>query len=166
METHMPRSTTLASLADTHLLVPDAWTGPIPVPDIDGAPFWQGLREHKLLIQHCAECGYWVHTPLAACPRCLSFDLRPEPVSGHGVLYSWTVCNRQFVPGLPPPYVAALIDLDEQPALRMVTMLVNCRIGDARIGMPVRVVYYHMATATLAFFEPHEPAAPAKQVSE
>jgi len=149
----VPRST-LASLSATQLVTPGTWTGPIPVPDIDGAPYWQGLREHRLLIQRCAECRYWIHTPLAACPRCLSFAVWPEPVSGRGVVYSFTVCNREFAPGLPPPYVAALVDLVEQPALRMVTMLVNCRIGEIRIGQPVRVVYYDVPSATLAFFEP------------
>ena len=34
---------------------------PLPIPEPDGlsAPFWAGLREERLLVQHCAGCGTW-----------------------------------------------------------------------------------------------------------
>jgi len=134
------------------------WRGPVPVADIDGAPFWDGLRRHELVILRCGECRTWVHPPQASCPRCLSMDLTPEPVSGRGIVYSFTVANREFAPGIPPPYVAALVDLDEQDNLRLVTNLVNVTIGDVAIGMPVRVVFCDLdldgEEATLALFEP------------
>jgi uncharacterized protein len=132
------------------------WSGPVPVPDIDGAPFWAGLRRHELLILRCQECRTWVHPPQASCPRCLSLALAPEPVSGRGTVYSFTVVNREFAPGVKPPYVAALVDLDEQDGVRLVTNLVNVAVGDVGIGMPVRPVFFDLEgeEATLAFFEP------------
>ncbi len=134
------------------------WAGPLPVPDIDTEPFWAGLRQHRLDILRCADCQLWVHPPQASCPRCLSLQVSPETVSGRGVVYSFTVANREFAPGIKPPYVAALVDLEEQdgpPPLRLVTTLVNVRIGDVRIGMPVRVVFHDIdGQTTLAFFEP------------
>ena len=122
------------------------WRGPAPVAEIDSAPFWDGLRRHELVILRCRECHTWVHPPQASCPRCLCLSLRPEPVSGRGTVYSFTVANREFAPGIEPPYVAALVDLDEQDGVRLVTNLVNVTVGDVRIGMPVRVVFCDLET--------------------
>ena len=137
---------------------PGPWTGPVPVADIDSAPFWDGLRSHELRILRCAECRTYVHPPQASCPKCLSLELAAEAVSGRGSVYSFTVVNREFAPGIKPPYVAALVDLVEQDGLRLVTNLVNVTIGDVRIGMPVRVVFFDLEgeDVTLALFEPDE----------
>ena len=150
--------------AETTWLAPPAgpWPGPIPVADIDSAAFWDGLRRHELVILRCGECRTWVHPPQASCPRCLSLSLTPEPVSGRGAVYSFTVANREFAPGIKPPYVVGLVDLEEQESLRIVTNLVNVAIGDVRIGMAVRVLFCDLdlggEEATLAFFEPAEPS--------
>ena len=132
------------------------WRGPVPVADIDSAPFWAGLRRHQLLILRCDECRTFVHPPQASCPRCLSLAVTPEAVSGRGTVYSFTVANREFAPGIKPPYVVALVDLEDQVGLRLVTNLVNVAIGDVSIGMPVRVVFCDLEgeNATLALFEP------------
>ena len=132
------------------------WSGPVPVADLDSAPFWAGLRSHELRILRCVECRTFVHPPQASCPKCLSLDLDAEVVSGRGSVYSFTVVNREFAPGIKPPYVAALVDLVEQDGLRLVTNLVNVTIADVRIGMPVRVVFHDIEgeDVTLAFFEP------------
>jgi uncharacterized OB-fold protein len=124
--------------------------------DIDSAPFWDGLRHHEIRILRCGECRTFVHPPQASCPKCLSLDLSAEAVSGRGTVYSFTVVNREFAPGIRPPYVAALVELVEQDGLRLVTNLVNVTIADVRIGMPVRVVFFDLEgeDVTLAFFEP------------
>jgi len=130
------------------------------VADIDSAPFWDGLRRHELVILRCGDSRTFVHPPQASCPRCLSLDVAPEPVSGRGTVYSFTVANREFAPGIKPPYVVGLVDLEEQESLRVVTNLVNVTIGDVRIGMPVRVLFCDLELdgedATLALFEPAE----------
>ena len=130
----------------------------MPVADIDSAFFWDGLRRHQLLILRCAECRTWVHPPQASCPRCLTLDPVPEPVGGGATVYSFTVANREFAPGIPPPYVVALVDLDEADGVRLVTNLVNVAIGDVGIGMPVRPVIIDLdvedGAATLLLFEP------------
>ena len=146
--------------ASTWLAPPSGpWSGPVPVADIDSAPFWDGLRRHELAILRCPECRTWVHPPQASCPGCLSLRLGPEPVSGNGTVYSFTVANREFAPGIKPPYVVALVDLEEE-GVRLVTNLVNLAVGDVRIGLGVRVVFCDLdldgEDATLAYFEPAE----------
>jgi uncharacterized protein len=131
------------------------WTGPIPVPDLESEPYWAGLRDRKILILHCQQCGHWIHYPLAACPRCHSFDLRPEPIAGTGTVYSFTVSHREFAQGVMPPYAVVLIDIDEEPGVRMLSNLVNCYEDQIEIGMRVRALFKDVDDqATLVFFEP------------
>jgi hypothetical protein len=151
--------TTLDSLLDLYAAPPELpWTGPVPIPDMESKPFWDGLRDHRLMILRCDECNSWVHTPLAACPRCLSMKLTPQQARGRGIVYSYTVSNREMARGVKPPYVAALVDLEEQP-VRMLTRLVNIRVRDIRIGLPVSIVYFDVGNATIALFEPTGEAA-------
>jgi len=36
---------------------------PLPVPTRESQPYWDGLREGRLMLQHCAECGKVRHYP-------------------------------------------------------------------------------------------------------
>ena len=49
--------------------------------------FWDGLREHKLLIQRCAGCGQLRHPPRPMCPNCRSLDWNTIESSGRGAIY-------------------------------------------------------------------------------
>ena len=131
------------------------WLGPVPAPQQDYAPFWARLREHQLSIQRCQVCGRWIHYPCGACPECSGSALEFEPVSGDGHLYTYTVVHREFGLNLSIPWVAAFVDLVEQPGLRVATNIVNCAPDELEIGMPVHVVYADYANdVTLAYFEP------------
>jgi uncharacterized OB-fold protein len=152
--------TTLASLLDVRLEIETgSTTRPFPVADIDSAAFWAGLRDHRLLITRCDDCGNWIHPPMAGCPNCLSMNVSPHEASGRGTLYSFTVVNREFAPGVKPPYVVGLVDLEEQAGLRLLTNIVNATVRDLYIAMPVQVAYYDMPEASLAFFEPFTDGA-------
>jgi hypothetical protein len=135
------------------------WRGPIPVPDLESEQYWRGLREREIRILQCADCRYWIHPPLAACPRCHGFDLHPEAVEGVGTVYSYTVVHREFAPGIEPRYVAALVELPEQPGLRLLTNVVNCDEDSLQIGLPVQAVFHDIDdTTALLFFEPSATA--------
>jgi uncharacterized OB-fold protein len=41
------------------------------------------------------------------------------------------------------PYIVAIVEIVEQPSVRLTTNLVNCAPDDARIEMPVRVTFEH-----------------------
>jgi uncharacterized OB-fold protein len=74
------------------------------------------------------------------CRDCLSDDVAPAPVSGRGVVYSFTVNHQEWAPGMEP-YVIVLVELDEQPGLRVVSNLVGCRPEHVEIGMRVEVTF-------------------------
>lgn len=111
----------------------------------DTAPFWQGCARGQLLITRCKACGFYLHPPRPACRRCRSMDVEPVPVSGRGTIHTFTVAHHAFVPGLPVPYVIAIVELDEQAGLRMTTNVVDCDPSEVHIGMRVEVVFAPIA---------------------
>jgi len=86
-----------------------------PVPDQDSAFFWQGLREHKLLLQQCTACNRFRFPPMPACPYCASPKSVERRSKGEGKVYSWIVVHRAFDPAFAAdvPYILASIDLEE-----------------------------------------------------
>jgi uncharacterized protein len=109
-------------------------------------PFWDAAREGSLAIQRCRACGYYNHPPKPLCDRCLSPELRFEQVSGSGTVWSYTVMHQQSVSGFEQsvPYLTALVELDEQPMLLMLTNLPGTLAEEIRIGARVQVTFQRL----------------------
>jgi uncharacterized OB-fold protein len=58
------------------------------------------------------------------------------------------------MPGLEVPFVLAVIELDEQPGLRLVSTLVDCAPEDVEIGMPAEVTFVARGEAFIPLFRP------------
>jgi uncharacterized OB-fold protein len=110
-------------------------------------PFWDTANEGRLAIQRCHACGYYNHPPKPLCDRCLSSDLRFEDVSGDGTVWSFTVMHQKSIAGFEGsvPYVTALVELDEQKNLLLVTNLPGVEASDVKIGMRVRVSFQRLS---------------------
>ena len=106
-------------------------------------PFWDAARQGTLAIQRCRDCAYFNHPPRAACDRCLSDALAFDPVSGLGTIWSFTVNHQKSVAGFEAsvPYLTALVELDEQPMLLLVTNLPGASATSAHIGQRVSVAF-------------------------
>lgn len=123
----------------------DAVSERLPKPNIspspDAAQFWDGSREHKLLIPQCRDCTAIFFYPRGICPRCGSREISFVAASGRGTLYSFCVQHHSKVPGYAEatPFVTALVDLREGP--RMMSLLLGAGTDPAkiRIGSEVRV---------------------------
>jgi uncharacterized OB-fold protein len=115
----------------------------MPVPDKVSAFFWEGARQERLLILRCDDCGYYVHWPRPICKRCRSFNLTPAEVSGRGSVYSYAIGMKAFHPWFEQrlPYILAVVELEEQQHLKLVTNLVDCVEDDVSVGMKVKVVF-------------------------
>ena len=105
--------------------------------------FWTGGAHGELRFWRCDDCGYYLHPPLPVCPMCHSKRQSVQAVSGRATLATYTINHQPWMPGPELPYVVAIIEIVEQPALRLTTNLVNCPHDEIRIGMPVRVVFEH-----------------------
>jgi uncharacterized OB-fold protein len=110
------------------------------------APFWQGLRDAELRMQHCPHCGNWQFPPLLSCGGC-GGAVEWIKVSGRGTIWSVTEIHRPVLPAFAPfvPYLVVLVELDESPVLRMVGNVIPAgggainilRLTDVAIGMRV-----------------------------
>ena len=119
-----------------------AYGKPIPVPDRLTAAFWAAAADERLVMQRCANCRHWQHPPGPICRRCYSAEVGFEPVSGRGRVYTYTVTHHRVVPGFEDvPYAVALVELDEQPGLRMLANLPGVPLESIEVGMAVEVVF-------------------------
>ncbi|MCS5636680.1 MAG: OB-fold domain-containing protein [Myxococcota bacterium] len=105
----------------------------------DNEHFWHGGAEGELRFLRCQDCQTYVHPPAPLCPDCLSRDLAPEAVSGRARLHTYTINHQPWVPGFDPPYLVAIVDIEEQDGLRLTTNLVDCEMEDVEIGMRLKV---------------------------
>ena len=64
-------------------------------------------------------------------------------MSGRATLFSWVVLQRAFIPqfGSEVPFVTALVALDEDPAVRLATRIVDAAPDTLTIDMPVHAVF-------------------------
>ncbi|MDA8044499.1 MAG: OB-fold domain-containing protein [Actinomycetota bacterium] len=112
---------------------------PAPDRDTESGPFWQGLAQHRLLLQECPACRRRRFPRMPTCPYCGTDGGEEVEPPGTGTVYSWVRVERALTPAAADqvPYCVATVDLDgggrihgrlEPPAA-------------ARIGMAVTPVY-------------------------
>ena len=116
---------------------------PLPQPDEDSAPYWQGCRDGELRMQRCKPCGHLRFPPRPMCPRCQSLASGWVPVSGRGTLYSWVRCHPPLLPAFQQraPLVVVLVELEEGEDLRLVGNWLGPAEEEIEIGLPVEVVF-------------------------
>jgi uncharacterized OB-fold protein len=121
-----------------------------PLPDV-GAPFLQGLRDRRLMLQFDRANGRAQFYPR---PQSLYGEAGVEwrPASGRGTLFALTQSGVA-----PPhlqgavPYAMALVQLEEGP--RMLAR-VNAPYDSLRIGQAVTVDWDHPDTRSFPVFKP------------
>lgn len=94
------------------------------------APFWKAAARGELAIQRCRACGAHQFYPRPFCLACDSTDLLWVTAAGTGTVYSMTTVRMRVSQEFEPPYVVAIVQLDEGP--RLMTNIVggSCQIGD------------------------------------
>lgn len=127
---------------------------PLPALDPGNTAFWTGGERQQLLICRCGSCRRWLHPPVPVCRFCLSTDVTAEPCSGRGKVLTYTINRQPWLPSLPPPYVIAVIELDDDPELRLTSRLLDVQPEQASIGMRVKVRFEEAGDVWLPLFEP------------
>lgn len=112
-----------------------------PVPTPETARYWEGCRDHKLLIQKCADCGRHQFYPRAVCSHCGSANIGWVEASGRGSVVSYTVMHRAVSKAYAAdvPAVLALVRLDED--VQMMTNIIDCDAERVRTGLAVEVAF-------------------------
>ena len=128
---------------------------PLPVVQPWSKAFWEGTKQHKLLIQECQDCKAKIFYPRQYCPGCWSSNLGWAEASGKGTVFCHTITlagvEEKFAADLP--FVLAMVDLEE--GIRMMTRIVECEPEAVSIGMDVEVVFEDISDEfALPFFRP------------
>lgn len=125
----------------------------LPRLDDETGFFWTSGKDGKLRVLRCEACRYLVHPPAPVCPQCLGRALSPDALSGRATVATFTV-NHHPWDGSTEPWVVALVELDEQPDVRLMTNIVGIDPGEVAIGMPVQVVFEDHDPVFVPLFEP------------
>ena len=117
-----------------------------PLPDVDWEPtreFWAGAARGVLRITRCADCARWIWYPEPPCRWCGGARFTWHDASGRGRLFAWSVVRYAWIPQVADrlPFVTGLVALDEDPAVRLVTYVVDCAPAALRCDQPVHVVF-------------------------
>jgi uncharacterized OB-fold protein len=130
-------------------------TKPLPQIGPDMAPFFEAAHRHELVVQRCAKCRALRFPARAICSRCLAREASWAPMSGRGTVFSFAIMHQAVHPGFAAevPYAVVVIELEE--GVRLLSNLVDCPLADLRIGLPVEVVFDDVtADVTLPKFRP------------
>ncbi|MET9953207.1 bifunctional MaoC family dehydratase N-terminal/OB-fold nucleic acid binding domain-containing protein [Streptomyces sp. NPDC006339] len=136
---YAPAARPAAPAADPAPTPPARARRPRPVVNRDTAGFWEGVAEHRLLIQRCGDCATLRFPWLPGCNACGARRWDTVEASGEGTVYSYVVMHHPPFPAFDPPYAVGLIELAE--GVRMVSNVVGVPYDKVRIGMPVRLEF-------------------------
>lgn len=133
----------------------DAARKPLPRPDADTEAFWTGLREGRLLLQHCLACDAVHYYQQGLCRTCGSDQLEHRPASGRGKVHAFSVVHRAPGPAFKDetPYAVLLVELAEGP--RMISRLIDADPATAEFDLDVELVCVAVdERITLPYFRP------------
>ena len=114
---------------------------PLPRLTPDNRPFWEGCRQHRLVLPFCRACGRAHLPPGPVCPFCFADAIEWRPVSGRGTLAAFTIVHKAWFPAFAAeiPYNVAQVELEEGP--RLTANLVGSPNQALAVGRRVEVVF-------------------------
>jgi uncharacterized OB-fold protein len=128
----------------------------IPVPTERDAPYWEGAKERRLVLQRCSGCGLFSAQPRLVCPRCRAEAFTWNQVSGRGKIHSYTIVHQTTAPGFQGevPYVVVHVQIEEEPTCYITAnLLVSQEEHDTlSVDLPVVVEFEKRGDAVLPQF--------------
>jgi uncharacterized OB-fold protein len=113
-----------------------------PRPNVEDAPFWEHCAERRLTFQKCRDCGMLAHPPIGVCPRCQSTSrVWAEPAVARVYSFTWihTAADDSVAQALP--YNVAVVEFPELPGVRLVTNVMDAKLGELAIGDAVTLAW-------------------------
>jgi len=130
---------------------------PQPTLDPDSRLFWEACKEHRLLVQRCADCGAHRSPPKPVCWRCNSFECAWSESSGRGVVFTYTIVHHSPHPVAQErlPYNIVVVELEDCDHILLTSNIVNCPDAELRVDLPVEIVWEDRADGqSLYRFQP------------
>jgi uncharacterized OB-fold protein len=102
-------------------------------------PFWEGLKQGKVLATKCTRCGKIYFPPNADCPDCLVPSLEWVELSKEAEIETFThVVVRPTSFQQNKPYTIAIGRLKE--GVRVLAWLTGFKLSEIKVGMKVKLV--------------------------
>jgi uncharacterized OB-fold protein len=128
-----------------------------PLPDIGNPqtmPFWNALRERRIIVQRCSSCATARYPASPICPSCLSREHTWDDIEQDGELWSYVVYRRALAPAFADdvPYVIGIVEVADS---LHITARIDASLDSLVVGMRVRAVFTDVSDAlTLLSFAP------------
>ena len=139
---------------------------PLPKLTPENEFFWTAGADGVLRFQYCGICDRYLHPPGVVCSEC---GEAPEirDVSGRATVVGVTVNYQPWLPDMEVPYAIGLVAIEEEPLVRLTTLIVDAEPDDVVIGLPVSVRFEQHKDVWLPVFAPTgEPIAEAQDYPE
>lgn len=101
---------------------------------IDTSPYWEGLREKRLVLQVCLDTGRFQHYPRPTSIFTGSRNLGWQEVSGRGRLVGWTQVSKTG------PLMQGIVELDEGVQILASVVTAN-ESQQLRVGQQVALTW-------------------------
>lgn len=114
-----------------------------PVPEItpEMVPFFEAAKRHELVAQRCTACGALRFPARAACNRCMSRETTWTPVAGKGRVFSVAVMHQANHPAYEAMLPYAIVVVELECGVRMISNVVDCPAEEVTIDMPVEATF-------------------------
>jgi len=127
---------------------------PLPMLTEENRFFWTSGADGVLRFLQCSDCKNYIHPPSPVCDKCLSMKQEVVAVSGRAQLAAVTVNHQMWMPMFEPPYVIGIVEIEEQPSVRLMTNIIECEESELAIGMPLEVQFEECEDVFLPLFKP------------
>src|ERR1700694_5915702 len=94
--------------------------------------------DEHLVSRCCTKCQALYFDRRNACAHCGGRECAPRRLSNDGSLRAFTIVHRA-APGVPTPYVSAVVDLDGGGVVKANLLNVEPAPAIVQFGMPVRL---------------------------
>ena len=125
---------------------------PSPIADEVSKPFWDACNERRLIVQTCAKCDRMQFPPEKTCLACGSSEhLTWREVKGRGKIHGYCVMYDSRVRLLQErqPFNIAVIELEEDPAIKFFSHLPGSAPDEVPVGGGVKLEFEETAMGQL-----------------
>lgn len=100
-------------------------------------PFFDALKEGKLVNSECPNCKEMFWPPRSVCPNCMDDKLEWKELAREGTVAAFSVQESGVPLGFKAPLIFAVVEIENR--LRLFTHLVDSKVEDVDIGTKVKL---------------------------
>ena len=124
-----------------------------PMVTPDTRAYWDSAARGVLSVQQCRKCGTAYFYPRPVCPSCGATDIEWITASGRATLLSYVISHRP-APGFEPPFVIAVVRLEEGPQMMTNIVGVTPAPENLVLDMPLTVEFERRGATCVPVFRP------------